>query len=53
MRYVVELKCVVRGITKQITWVNGGVGYTEEELVRVKRKIENDPRIVEYKIVER
>ena len=50
MRYTVRIK-TNRGTT--IHWINGGVGYTEEELKRVMKKIANDKRIVEYKVIEK
>ena len=48
MTFKVEIK-TTKGVTCE--WVNGGIGYTENELVRVEKKIKNDPRIVEYKII--
>lgn len=48
-RYFVELKTIKKD---QLLWLNGGVGYTEDELPRLIRKIKNDKRILEYRIIE-
>lgn len=49
-RYFVELKTIKKD---QLLWLNGGVGYTEDELPRLIRKIKNDKRILEYRILDR
>ena len=48
-RYTVEIE-LANG--KNIKWINGGVGYTKQELDRVYKKLVNDNRVTDITVKE-
>lgn len=48
-------RCYVEFITNKgvkTIWTNGGLGFSANELNEVKQKLDDDPRVVKYKIIQ-
>lgn len=56
MRYFIKITAHLRRsipTVKQHMWTNGGRGYDESELGNVFDRLDNDPRVVKYELVEK
>lgn len=48
MRYLVE---ITTKSGMKVLWMNGGVGYSEDELKEVIRKLKNDKRVIDHRVI--
>lgn len=48
-RYIIEITTA----KAKILWMNGGYGYSEEEVFEVVNRIKADKRVTSYRVIEK